>query len=213
MSRPSEYVSFKVLYGNPVEAFTHIDAESDYPVEPKKDARSLEYVKPRNFKIEQIIRSIGKLSLNPGEFAVIGGANLVLRNIKTSTPDIDLLVSESAFDILRSKKGATLVSPPREAQERGATNKTVHLNPNMGIPTSAFMYLSGDGYYPMYFDAIRATGEIVKDIPLASIEEVIASKQALARRKDLYDLEKIAAALDIDIDIPRASSAVEPDYF
>jgi len=139
-----------------------------------------------------VIESLTSLSLGLDQYIVLGGANKVLRGIKPLTEDVDLLVSNAAFEKLASSEGAVIKAPPVPAQLRGATNQTAWVktvrNP---LPVSATTSL-GDGYYPMTFDEFLPKTELVSGFPCLSLEDVRASKEALQRPKDVVDLDHIA---------------------
>jgi hypothetical protein len=151
---------------------------------------------------KQIIKTLGQLAIPSYGYVVIGGASLVLRNIKETTEDIDMLVSESSFDRLGYRADSLIDTPPRHAIENGATNETIHVYPRSLMPVSAFTYLNGNGYHPMTFRSVESTSELIDGIPVSSIEEVVASKQALGRYKDISDLELIAEKYGLPLHIP-----------
>lgn len=141
---------------------------------------------------EAILKTLGYLSLSTEEYFVIGGANMVLRDIKLETPDLDMLVSEDAFDWLKKRRGAKILEPPLRAKLNGADNNTVWVkNARTPIPVGATTRL-GDGYYPMSFDSHRNQTELVDGVPCLQLEHVKAAKEALQRPKDIADLEAIA---------------------
>lgn len=140
---------------------------------------------------EEIIATVDNLKLPINEYFILGGANLVLRGIKHSTPDLDVLVSDALFASLQEVDGAEIKQPPKPAIMRGATNTTVWVKNNMTpVPLSATTSL-GDGYYPMSFESHKDKVEIVNGIPCISLEEVIAAKSALQREKDILDLADV----------------------
>src|SRR6185369_8597274 len=101
--------------------------------------------------VQAILATMDYLRLPKDGYFVIGGANLVLRGIKTDTPDIDVMVANGIFDLLSRRKGAEIKEPPQSAKDRGATNTSVWLESSkMLLPVSATTHL-GDGYYPMTF--------------------------------------------------------------
>lgn len=52
---------------------------------------------------EEIIREITKLGINREMFWVVGSASLVLRDLIKTADDIDIAITESGFEILKSK--------------------------------------------------------------------------------------------------------------
>lgn len=142
---------------------------------------------------DAILATLYEVGLPEESYLILGGANMVLRGIKRYTTDLDLLVSPDSFEKLASRPGAVLKDPPIPAQRRGATNKSVWVRDlSTPIPISAVTSL-GDGYYPMTFDEYRGRAEIVNFTPCMPLGNVIASKLALQRPKDVADLDAIAA--------------------
>jgi len=145
--------------------------------------------------------TLGRLALPKDEYFVLGGANMVLRGIKPSTVDIDVLVSRSLFDRLYYRMGALLKEPPQSAIQRGATNLTAWLqNDNLPIPLSATTAL-GDGCYPMSFESHVERTELVDGIPCSILDDVIAAKAALQRTKDISDLRYIGDFIGAPIEL------------
>ncbi len=134
-----------------------------------------------------------RLGENSGEFVIIGGANLVLRGIRRATVDLDVLVSEGAFESMKSMEGAQLKLPPKRALANGATNTSVWLNTEWTkIPVSGATDM-GDGYYPISYSMYDEVDlELVGGHALAPLDDVWGSKVALQRPKDLPDLHLIA---------------------
>lgn len=141
---------------------------------------------------DEILATIDYLNMPTSDYFVLGGANLVLRGIKYTTPDLDVLVSDSLFESLQSVEGSQIKQPPKPAIMRGASNTTVWVkNERTPIPLSATTSL-GDGYYPMSFESHRDRVETVQGVPCITLEEVIAAKSALQREKDLSDLDDVS---------------------
>lgn len=164
--------------------------------------RQSEYAQALVHDRKLIRKTLSILAILKDEYVVIGGASLVLRGIKQETEDIDLLVSQDGFDVLSRQKNASIDQPPAHAVANGATNTTVHFSPRSLTPISAFTYLNGNGYYPMTFESILATSEVVDGFQLSSVAEVVASKQALGRYKDILDLNDIAKKFGLPLHIP-----------
>jgi hypothetical protein len=151
---------------------------------------------------EAIVKTMGYLALPREEYFVIGGANLVLRDIRDTTIDIDMLVSDGVFGWLAKRKGAEMHEPPKLAIARGADNQTVWVKNNRTpIPVSATTAL-GDGYYPMSFESHREHTETIEGVTCLTLEHVRASKEALQRTKDVEDLASIAHFLGEPLDLP-----------
>lgn len=159
---------------------------------------------------EEILRTLGTISIY-SEYFVIGGANLVLRDIKPDTEDVDMLVSQKLFDILAKRSGAEIHEPPLPAQLRGADNATVWVKNRLTpAPISATTSL-GDGYYPMSYESHHPFTEIVEGIPCLALEQVRASKEALQRTKDIFDLVAIAEHLGEPLVLPEPT--ITPPFF
>lgn len=142
---------------------------------------------------EEILATLDNLRLPREEYFLIGGANLVLRGVVELTPDIDMLVSDRAFNKLARRKGAQIKQPPARALAQGADNTSVWLkNDRLIVPVSATTAL-GDGYYPMSFESHLDKVESVKGIPCLDLESVTASKEAIQRLNDQEHLRDIAS--------------------
>lgn len=150
-----------------------------------------------------ILQTLSALNLPYGGYFVIGGANMVLRSIKSRTEDIDILVSDEVFVKLQDLPGAELHEPPRRAIAQGADNNTVWVrNPDLTLPVSATTRL-GDGYYPLSFETHVSETDLIDGIPCLALHHVEAAKSALQRPKDLLDLDDIARFTGRSIDLPQ----------
>lgn len=142
-----------------------------------------------------ILSTLGELALPKNQYFVIGGANLVLRGIKSVTPDIDALVSDELFEELAAEPSTIIKQPPASALAAGATNTTVWIEKEgLAIPFTATTAM-GDGFYPQSFQSHAGDTEQVEGIPCVSLEAVRASKLALQRAVDKADLRAIALHL------------------
>lgn len=151
---------------------------------------------------EAIVETLYEVGLPEEMYIVLGGANMVLRGIKQTTQDVDLLVSEEGFALLRERPTSKLKRPPARAEALGAANPTVWVHDNeTPIPISATESL-GDGFYPMTFWEFKGQSEAVRGIPCLNLDNLIESKKALQRPKDKEDLVRIAASLGIEIQLP-----------
>jgi hypothetical protein len=164
------------------------------------------------FGQSQILDTIESLGLPQRSYVIIGGANLVLRGVRQLTPDIDMLVSDNALEKLRTMPGAKVKKPPYAAIARGAINETVAVEFGGQVPVSATTSMLGQGYYPQTFKGARQNTETILAVPCVSLDEVIASKTALRRPKDLTDLGRIAAFLGQDLPIPSPRVDEYPDF-
>jgi hypothetical protein len=170
---------------------------------------NLERLTPREkLDIVTTLNSLNdRLGANSEEFFVIGGANLVLRGIRKVTEDIDLLVSDDAFSAMESMNGSRLKLPPKRAISQGATNSSVWINTSWTrAPISAAKEM-GDGYFPMsYSRYFEVECDYIEGHACVPLEDVLGSKLAIQRRKDLEDIEAIAKFTGQTIAIP------EPKY-
>lgn len=172
-------------------------------------AEALRYVQPQTHELlrpagkDAIVKTLGYLGLHFSDYFVIGGANLVLRDIKEETTDIDILAKETVINALSKKRGAEIHDPPIRAQEKGADNTTIWLkNSRTKLPVSVTTSL-GDGFYPMSFESHQRRTEIVEGVPCLLLDDVVAAKEAIQRPKDLFDLQAIAHFLEEPLDLPR----------
>ncbi len=151
---------------------------------------------------EAILETLYEVGLPEELYIVLGGANMVLRGIKPTTQDVDLLVSEEGFALLRERPASTLKRPPARAVALGAANPTVWVHDNeTPMPISATESL-GDGFYPMTFWEFKGQSEAVRGIPCLNLDNVIESKKALQRPKDKEDLMRIGTFLGVEIQLP-----------
>lgn len=161
---------------------------SSYPA-----TQELLHERGRQDILETLDRFNERLGEFSDEFVVIGGANLVLRGIKRTTVDVDILVSDGVFCTMSQIEGAKIKYPPKRAITNGATNTSVWINTDWtNIPISGATEM-GDGYYPisyaMYDDVDL---ELFGGHAVAPLDDVWKSKVALQRPKDLPDLYVIA---------------------
>lgn len=140
------------------------------------------------------------------EYVVIGGANLLLRGIRSDAPDVDMLVSEEMYGFLKGHPKSVEKEPPVRARAMGADNMSVIPGFSwMNVPVSMTTHM-GDGWYPMDYEDYREEGavNVFQGIRLAPLEHVWDSKAAIQRDSDLLDLKLIAAATGRDpAEIPR----------
>ncbi len=153
--------------------------------------------------VEAVVESLNNLGLPIHEYIILGGANMVLRGIKSTTEDVDLLVSTNSFDELARRKDTILKAPPLPAQLMGATNQTAWIKTERNpLPISATDSL-GDGYFPMTFDEFFSRTELVSGLPCIKLDDLITAKEALQRPKDMADLRHIARFTGRAMQLPR----------
>ncbi len=147
---------------------------------------------------EDIHNALGYLGLGAGRtdltnvrFFLIGGANLVMRGIRDTAPDIDMLVSDDIFSGLSAHPEARKKTPPYPAINRGAKNTSVEIDYGLHMPVSATDRL-GDGNYPLSFETHRDEVEFIEGLPCLRLPHVVASKVALHRPQDIVDIRLVA---------------------
>ncbi len=164
----------------------------------------------REYGKTSVVEALGAFSraleLKTHQFIVIGGANLVIRNLVARTPDIDLLVPEHVLGrMFFNGNNPYRTVPPAPARARGANNRGVAFTAeSYGVPISGNNHL-GDGFYPMSFETQAEKVEIVEGLPLQDLTETINSKSALRRSKDVAHLNDVQEVSAIHFPIPRPS--------
>jgi hypothetical protein len=160
------------------------------------------YEKPQlQDAIVELETSIG---LNSSQYVVVGGASLVFRGIRRYTEDLDILIADDAQRILIGA-GAYKKELPYLAVRRGDDNISLGMRVGAAaIPLSATTRLPGNGAYPLEFSRVKETSELIEFIPCLSLDEMVASKSALRREKDVSDLRLLAAHMDRRIVIPQS---------
>ncbi len=157
---------------------------------PSYLARSPQEALPQR-GVEAVHEALYEIGLPEDHYIVVGGANMVLRGIKQTTEDVDILVSQEAYNVLATRSEVQTKNPPARARYMGATNTTLelHVSPHH-LPVSATRSL-GDGWYPLVFENCWLTTERVGFVPCLSLDDVIGSKKAIRRPKDIEDLRLI----------------------
>ena len=138
------------------------------------------------------------------QYVIIGGANLVLREIVRATTDIDVLVSEEVFSTMQTFDGITVKQPPERAIAQGAKNISLLLHSDWTeLPISATREM-GDGYFPMSYEGYSANPRVdeIEGLRLAPLDDVWESKLALQRPKDIPHLQEIARFTGRSLNFP-----------
>ena len=120
---------------------------------------------------------------------------MVLQGAKAKTPDVDMLVSSGGWNKLLEELDTVFVAdPPRRAVDAGADNQTLKIS---GLPMPVEVTdRVGDGHYPISFETHKEFEVYVYDvIPCLPLEMIHASKQALARPRDIEDITLIERKL------------------
>lgn len=112
-----------------------------------------------------------KLGIDSKSYVVIGGAVLEALHLR-STKDIDLVVSDHVYNQFRSEK---------HWQEYMQDNGKKILSHNG--------YNLVRGWTGQPFSKLRAHAFMIDDVPFMAIDQLIAAKKQLARRKDETDIE------------------------
>jgi hypothetical protein len=126
-----------------------------------------------------IFQEVKKLDLPIGEYVVVGSGPMAAREIR-AFKDIDILVSEKLYDEL-VKKGWEVV------EVEGVGGKFKVLKKDIFEINTTLWH--GD-YKPDNKNLIEQA-EIICDVPFLQLKELIKFKTALAREKDLKDIELI----------------------
>ena len=128
-----------------------------------------------------ILKYLEEYNLPKDEFVIFSGAALVLRNIKDSTNDVDLIVTENLENHLLNKYKNIKIDCYDE--ENG--KKIYNINNNLNF-TSNLLYILENNEY-----------EIINGYKVQTIESIIKFKQKLNRPKDIKDIEIIKNYLNI----------------
>lgn len=124
----------------------------------------------------EIIKRVQSLQLPAGSYVVFGSGPLALAGIRESQ-DIDLLVNESVTQKLQTAGWKQI-------------EKTPTMRPFIKGNFEVFHQWVVPGYETTVEQLLK-TATVVDGVPFASLAEVRAWKQAMARSKDLADIELI----------------------
>ena len=130
-----------------------------------------EAIKSQPGNTRSAIEMVKTLGLDSEEFVVIGGAVLEALHLR-KTNDVDLVVSDSVYQQYRTKE---------HWQEYVQDNGKKILSHNG--------YNMMHGWMGKTFTKLRKHAFLIDDIPFMGIDELIAAKRQLARKKDLSDIE------------------------
>lgn len=151
---------------------------------------------------EAVFELENSVQVSSSQYVVVGGASLVFRGIRPYTEDLDILIADDAQTILLAA-GAYKKELPYLAVRRGDNNLSLGMYLGAAaVPLSATTRLPGNGTYPMTFDQVKETAELIDSIPCLNLDEMVASKTALRRDKDVRDLRLLAAHMDRQIVVP-----------
>ncbi|HUC88297.1 MAG TPA: DUF6036 family nucleotidyltransferase [Candidatus Binatia bacterium] len=131
------------------------------------------------YDMSEVKESIKRAELPSNSYIIIGGASLVLRGIKRTTADVDVLVPDALFKSLLDRPHATSRGALIELEIEPFELPTVQAIPGYKEPV------------PVFYDDLQDRVEQVNDCPCAPLSIVRASKEALHRHKDLEDIASI----------------------
>ncbi len=120
---------------------------------------------------QELLEKLRALDLPPDEYWIVAGGAMVLHGIREETHDIDLGCTKELADRLEAE------GFPTERVADGG--RRIVIGDEIEI------------YDDWEFDHV----EIIDGVPVLSIDDLIAMKQALGREKDQRDLELIRAFL------------------
>jgi hypothetical protein len=123
-----------------------------------------------------IIKKVKELNLPLGSYVVFGSGPLHVHGIR-ETSDIDILTTPEIYNKLKNEGWQEADRP---------NSQKVLLKDEFDVGTT---WHYGD-YNPDVHDLI-STADIIEGIPFGSLDEVIKSKTASARDKDLKDIQLI----------------------
>ena len=115
---------------------------------------------------ENITKRLKELNFDKNDYWVLAGTAMVLYGIKTETPDIDLGCTKRLADVLSKKYEVTF----------------------MPDGTKRFII---DADLEIFEDWLSGEVILLNDIPIVSLEGLIAMKEALGRDKDIKDIALI----------------------
>lgn len=119
---------------------------------------------------KEIISILKKYNFDKNEYVVISGAAMVLYNLKETTSDIDLSVSEDYLKFLLENYECTFDKLNEYGKEVYYIDDII----NVGV-----------SYMPN-------KKEFIDDIPVSSVDDIIKLKKHLNRDNDKIDLERIS---------------------
>lgn len=156
-------------------------------------AQTHETIKPPEQLRAEAVADILSLELPYEHYVVVGGAAMKLHGIK-DTPDTDILVSEWLYDHCRSKQ--TWVDKTGFRKPPGLRSMIEEYSPEYGEyhlrSGTSYLYASiTDNKYRAAGDELIPEAVNIENVPVAPLERIIKWKQAVARRKDLRDIERI----------------------
>jgi high affinity sulfate transporter 1 len=130
-----------------------------------------EAIKSQPGNTRSAVEMVKVLGINSDEYVVIGGAVLEALHLR-KTNDIDLAVSDAVYEYYRTKE---------HWQEYVQDNGKKILSHNG--------YNMMHGWMGKSFTKLRKGAFLIEEVPFMGIDELIAAKRQLARKKDLSDIE------------------------
>ena len=125
-------------------------------------------------KIE-IFECLKKYNLPKEKFVILSGASLVLRNIKSNTSDIDIVVTEDIEKLLLNQYNNVEI----ERYDKDS-NKQIYMLDNILNFSSNLSYILENKEY-----------EMLNGYQIQSLDSIVQLKQKLGRQKDYEDIKYI----------------------
>lgn len=122
---------------------------------------------------EEIIEILKKYNLPKEQYVILSGASLVLKDVKESAIDIDIVVTEQLEKFLLGKYDAKIEWHDEKS------NKDIYYINELNFSSNLQYILTNKEY------------EIIKGYPCQTLDSIIKLKQNLGREKDLKDIELI----------------------
>lgn len=120
-----------------------------------------------------IINKLNKLNLIYGEYLVLGSSSLVLRDIKENANDLDLQITNKAYNDLKKRLPIKAIS----------SNKGIVLDENFSIE---YFIVPKKEMFIQYFDGF----------PLQNIYNLLENKRRRSLPKDIIDVKLISEYLN-----------------
>jgi len=134
---------------------------------------------------QEVISKIKEINLPFGEYMIIGGASLAVRDLR-ETKDLDILVLPERFEVL-----STFYSFDKQYEAKWNRKRlksdNIEIYPDLLLETK-----------DIYFDVVELIKnvEVIDDIPLQPLDNLIICKQDSGREKDLADIKLIKTYIE-----------------
>lgn len=127
----------------------------------------------------EVVSRVQSLEIPSDEYVIVGGAALTARNLRPAT-DIDLVVTERIYDVLKGQSWAEEIYRPTAGRPKRLLRGPFDVGTAWGKAN----------YRPDGAALIRQA-ELVDSVPVIPVGEVLAWKLEALRDKDLPDIEMI----------------------